>query len=635
MKKAAPLALLITLTILSYAPALRAGFIWDDDAHVTANPTLRSVEGLAAIWTRPALLPQYYPLVHTTFWLEYHAWKLDPRGYHAVNVLLQAVNACLLWLLLARLEVPGALFAAALFAVHPVQVESVAWITERKNLLSTCFYLLAFLKYLECRSLETTQRRARVRAYAFCLAAFACALLSKTVACSLPAALLVVHWWKQGRVSRRDIAYTAPMFVLGVAFAVSTAVIEAAHVGATGDEWGWTAAERVLIAGRAVWFYAAKLLWPANLTFIYPQWTIDGGAWAQWLFPAGAVAVLAVAWLAKRRVGRGPLASMLLFGGTLVPALGFINLYPMRYSFVADHFQYVASIALLTFFAAAIWTGMERWSPPARRAASVACGSVVVLLSALTFAQARVYANAATLWEDTLRKNPACWMAHGNLASLLAAQGRGTDAAPHFAIALEHFVDVVRRHPGSAQAHRNLAAALMVQGRRDEAREQFAEAVALDPRDYGSQNYLGVALSDRGEDAAALVHLARAVEINPRFAQAHFNLANVLFKEHRMSEAEEHYRAAVSLNPFDVEATSNFGVLLLDTGRPAEARQRFQRAIDLAPENLQLYRNLALAWSAEKHYREALDIFRELVRLNPADTVARQKMEELDRLVAR
>jgi len=633
MKTAAPLLLLIVLTAAAYAPAARGGFIWDDDAYVTANPTLRSAEGLQAIWTRPTSLPQYYPLVHTTFWIEYHLWKLDPLGFHVDNILLQALNACLLWLLLVRLEVPGALLAAALFAVHPVQVESVAWITERKNLLSTCFYLLAFLEYLKCRASESSDRDGSRRAYAFSLAAFVCALLSKTVACSLPAAILIVHWWKQGRIRRSDVFRTAPMFAIGVAFAASTAVLEAGHVGASGDEWGWTSGERVLIAGRALWFYAGKLLWPVDLTFIYPQWMIDAHVWWQWLFPAAAIGVGALAWLARSRIGRGPLAALMLFGGTLLPALGFVNIYPMRYSFVADHFQYAACIALLTLCASTVWTWLDRANRRVRAVGYVVCGGILVLLSAETFLQARVYASATTLWDDTLRKNPACWMAHGNVASLLVDQGRRGEAAPHFAIARDHYTEMVRRQPQSAQAHRNLGTELMVEGRNDEADGQFAEAVRLDPRDYASHNYLGLSLSARGQDEDALGHLTQAVSINARFAQARFNLANVLFKRGRFAEAEEHYRAALSLNPFDAEANNNYGLLLLETKRLDAARQHFLRAIALAPGNIRLYQNLAIVWSSEGRYREALDVFREIVRLDPTDAAARRKLEELERLV--
>ena len=317
-----PALLLVGLTAGAYIPAMSGGFIWDDDDYVQDNLTLRSLEGLGQIWFQPGATRQYYPLVHTTYWLEYRLWGLDPTGYHVVNVILHALSAVLVWRLLIRLKVSGAWAAAALFALHPVHVESVAWITERKNALSGAFYLgaaWAYLRYEEAHS---------PRLYWAALFLFAAALLSKTVTCTLPAALLLVLWWKGQTPMRRTAVALVPFFALGAAMSGMTVWMEKHSVGAWGPEWDLSLVERGLIAGRALWFYAAKLLVPLNLTFIYPRWAIDATAVWQYLYPIGALGVGALLWAFRERLGRGPLTGVLFFAGTLTPALGFFQLLP-------------------------------------------------------------------------------------------------------------------------------------------------------------------------------------------------------------------------------------------------------------------------------------------------------------------
>jgi hypothetical protein len=361
---------IVCLTLLVYAPAISAGFIWDDDHYVTENMTLRSLAGLKQIWLDPKATPQYYPLVHTGFWVEYHLWGLDPKGYHLVNVLLHAANAVLVWLVLKRLGVPGALWAALIFALHPVHVESVAWVTERKNVLSTLFYLSAMLAYWRFWPADGAQPQTGAwRWYGLALLLFVFALLSKTVTCSLPAAILLIRWWKTGRLASRDWLLTAPMFAVGLALALLTVYLEKHHVGAQGEEFTWSYLDRVLIAGRAIWFYAGKLIWPSNLIFIYPRWNIDASVWWQYVFPLAAAGVVLALLVLRNRLGRAPLTAVLFFIGTLTPALGFFDVYPMRYSFVADHFQYLASLGLIVLFAG---LSTELAGRLARRATTVA-----------------------------------------------------------------------------------------------------------------------------------------------------------------------------------------------------------------------------------------------------------------------
>src|SRR5579859_751838 len=269
---------IVAITFMAYQPVWSAGFIgWDDYTYVTEERALRSLDGLKRIWVQPGTTPQYYPLVYTTFWLEYHFWKLQPSGYHLVNILLHALNAVLLWFVLRTLRIPGSWYAAAVFALHPVCVESVAWITELKNTQSGLFFFLSMLCFLRFRPLNGpgTVCVYDWRYYPLVIVFFLCALLSKTATCPLPAVLMLLVWWKTGRIERRDILALAPLFALGVASGFTTSWMEKHYAGISGADWELSFVQSCLVAGRALWFYAGKLFCPRNLIFIYPRWEID------------------------------------------------------------------------------------------------------------------------------------------------------------------------------------------------------------------------------------------------------------------------------------------------------------------------------------------------------------------------
>ncbi len=331
----------------------RRGLVWNDSDYVT-RPELRSLHGLGRIWFDLGATEQYYPLLHSLFWIQSQLWGKRPLGHHLVNVLLHLTAVGLLYLILRKLKIPGALLAAGIFALHPVMVESVAWITEQKNTLSTVFYLGALLVYLD---FDQTRRSSD---YAISLVLFILAMASKTVTATLPAALLVIFWWQRGRLSwRRDVRPLAPWFALGISAGLFTAWVEFTYIGAEGAEFSLSGVQRLLIASRVPWFYAAKLLWPANLIFMYPRWDIDATAWWQWMFPLATVALLSALWHLRRR-WRGPLAACLLFVGTLFPVLGFLNVYWFVFAFAADHLQYLASISLIVPAAAGVALAIGR-----------------------------------------------------------------------------------------------------------------------------------------------------------------------------------------------------------------------------------------------------------------------------------
>ena len=427
-------AALAAAVIVAYGPALRAGFIWDDDGYVTENQTLLNLEGLAQIWLEPRSLPQYYPLVHTSYWIEYRLWRLEPAGYHAVNVSLHLLVALLLWRVLLRLGVPGPRLAAALFALHPVHVESVAWVTERKNVLSGLFYLSAALVYLRFDPPGDEDCRRNPWLYVGAALLFLLALLSKSVTATLPAALGVVYWWHRGTLSLRTAWPLLPLLLLGAASGLYTASLEVSQVGAAGAEWSLPLVERALVAGRAIVFYASKLILPWPLSFNYPRWAIDGSAPWQYAFPVAVLSLSLTLFLARKRIGRGPLAALLFFAVTLFPALGFLNVYPHRYSWVADHFQYLASIGPIALGAAGLALAARALPWPAQ-----AAGLTLLLgtYAMLTFQQSGHYRDPETLWRATLAHNPSSFLAQSNLGNVLLRRGEIVEALPHYRAAVE------------------------------------------------------------------------------------------------------------------------------------------------------------------------------------------------------
>ncbi len=589
------LGLLVGLVLVAYFPALNGALLWDDAGHVT-RPDLRTLGGLWRIWFEFGATQQYYPVLHSAFWMEHRLWGDATLGYHLINVVLHATAAFLFGLVLRRLEVPGAWFAAFLFALHPVCVESVAWISEQKNTLSAVFYLSAALVYLRF----VLKRRARF--YVASSLLFLLALLTKTVTASLPAALLVICWWQRGQLEwRRDIRPLLPWFVLGALSGLATAHFERELIGAQGADFdlGWV--QRCLLAGRVVWFYFGKLVWPADLVFIYPRWTVDASAGWQWLFPLCALTLLGglVRW---QRRSRGPLAAVLLFGGTLFPVLGFINVFPFLYSYVADHFQYLASLGIFALAAAGLTSlaaRLPRWG------AYTGGAALLVTLGTLTWAQSGNYRDVFSLYQATLEKNPACWMAHNNLAIALASAGRVEEAIPH----LEK---VLRLKPDYAPAENNLGDDLVQVGRAQEAIPHLERALKLHPKYAFAHRNLGLALATLGKTEEALPHFQEAVRLDPTYADAELNWAIGLMLTNRFPEAIPHFERALKLNPNSAYFHDTYGRALANASRLDDAIRHFQQALELAPDSPDTHLNLAQALrragrleEADAHSREA------------------------------
>lgn len=612
-------ALFLAALLVAYWPSLRGDFLWDDPGHVT-NAELQSVAGLGRIWFEPGATQQYYPLLHSAFWLEHRLWGDSATGYRLITLGWHALAACLLVVLLRRLAVPGALLAGLLFALHPVCVESVAWISEQKNTLSTVFYLAAALAWLRFEQERTP------RLYAVATLWFLAALLTKTVTATLPAALLVLAWWQRGRLSwRDDVRPLLPWFGLGIGAGLFTVWFERVGIGAQGDDFVLSAVERGLLAGRVFWFYLGKLVWPADLAFFYPRWEIDSAAAWQFLFPAAALAWLVglIGWT-RRTGGRGPLAAFLIFGGTLFPVLGFLNVYPFVFSYVADHFQYLASLSLFALGGAAVTRVASRAKTvDVRRVVWGAAGAVVLILGLLTWRQSHDYVDAMTLYRATLARNPASWVAHHNLGSELTARGRlgealvharrATELKPDFPEALNNLADNLARtgrgaealplldraltlQPGYAQALNTRGIALTTLGQIDEAAESFRQALAAQPNLAEAHFNLGLAESQRGAFAAAIPHFEQTVRLRPDHVAAELNWGVALAVSNRFAEARPHFERALSLDPASAAHHQIYGRVLLNAGRFDDAARHLREALQLDPGLPGVHRELAFVF---------------------------------------
>jgi tetratricopeptide (TPR) repeat protein len=649
-------ALILCATLAAYLPALRGGLLWDDEGHIT-KAELRPLSGLWRIWTELGATQQYYPVLHTAFWVEHRLWGDATLGYHLVNILLHVTAACLVALIMRRLAIPGAWLAALIFALHPVGVESVAWIAEQKNTLSTVFYLLAMLAYL-----RFDQWR-RWPLYFLALGWFLLALLSKSVTATLPAALLVVLWWRRGRLAQRDVWPLAPWFALGLGMGLLTTWVERRLIGAEGAEFNLNFVERCLLAGRVVWFYLGKLFWPANLVFIYPRWEVSAAAAWQYVYPAGVIVLLGTLWWLRRRSPGPParaatagLAAVLFFVGSLFPALGFFNAYPFVYSYVADHFQYLASLGVIVLVSAAwgqMWAA-ARTGPVLRRSLLVmAAAGVVGTLGVQTWRLSWMYRDLPTLYRATVERNPDCWMAQFNLGNLYFADGRMEEAIKYYEQALQSRPDypeaynnlgnvwralgrgeaaranyeaALRLKPDYAAAYLNLGIVAYEAGRIADAEAAYRAALRLRPDFRPVHLFLGNLLRQAGRMEAAIPEYEQALRLQPDDAVTQTNLGDALEATGRLPDAIAHYETALQLQPAQADTEDSLGIALAESDRLAAAIMHFERALRLRPEFPEAHNNLGLALVHTGRLDEAIGHFEAAVRLKPDYAEARENL---------
>lgn len=610
--------LLVLLAVAAHGRSVWSGFIWDDEQYVTDNTTLRSLDGLRRIWLEPRSIPQYYPLVHTTFWLEYQLWGDRPMGYHVVNVVLHAANSLLLWRVLLRLGLPAPWFAAALLAVHPVGVETVSWVTERKNTLSLLFALGSLSAWLEFRQFAADPSASKPPAtawYWLSVGLFVAALLSKTVAAMLVPMLGVIEWWKTGRITPRAVTTLVPFVVVGLPLALFTVWLEKHHVGAVGSDFDFSLADRLLIAGRAACFYAAKLVWPHPLAFFYDRWTIDPRQPGQWLFPLAVVATTAGAWWQRARIGRGLLAAILMFLCGLFPALGFFNVYPFKYSFVADHFSYHAAPVFYAAAATAITAAAVRW----RLNPAVPAAIVLALLVPLSAARCAAFKDCETLWLDTLAKTPRCSGAANNLGALYQLEGRLDEAIP----LLEHAARTAIFADARSQSRANLAMVRLRQGRPADAFALAEEAYRHCATTRARVAYaLACVRTGRLADVDRIVAAARPKDLDaPEMKLARAELALRRGDEQTARTFFGEYLAQDDLETRN-KALLEAGIVWLEQGSTAEAANLFDRIEADQKLAAKARLNLGVAHAKAGDIDAAVAAFREAVAGDPASAEA-------------
>jgi len=525
------------LTILIYRPAWHGGFIWDDDRYVTHNHLLTVPDGLRRIWFSLDAPSQYFPLAYTVLRIERSLWGLNPTGYHWVNILLHVANALLVWRVLSRLKIPGASLAAAVFAVHPVQVESVAWIAELKNVLMGFFFLLTLWMWIEY--VDPT-RRHRSLFYLGALVFYLLALFAKATACTLPAALLLILWLKEKPISWRVWLEILPFIALALGVGLLAVWWEKYHQG-TRVLVSLTPIERVLVASRAVWFYLSKLFWPSDLIFIYPQWKIDPGSAVAYIGLIAAAATAAVIYFAHRFFGRGIEVAALFLLATLAPVAGFVMLYTFRYTFVADHYQYLASIGPIALASAGLVT-LSRSSKTLQWPVVAGGFAILICLGLLTWRQSATYRDLETLWRTTIAKNPSCWMAYNNLGVVQFQKGDLDDA-------IEKYEQSLRLNPDYAEARYNLGSALLQKGKIDDAIAQCQKALELGPNDPDAHVVLGNAFMARRDIDGAISQYTQALALRAEDSNAHYNLATALREKGEFEQAGREYQKAREFEP--------------------------------------------------------------------------------------
>ena len=575
-----------------------------------------------------------------TFWLEHKLWGFDPTGYHIINVMLHLANTLLLWHLWRRLAVPGAWIVAAVFAVHPLHVESVAWVIERKDVLSGLFYLGAALAWM-----RFVEQPGRGR-YAGSLVLYAAGMLCKSIVVTLPVSLLIWHWWKQSRVTSTDLLRLAPFFAVGLAIAIGDLSF---YRSVRTMSFDYSLIERMLIAAHALWFYAGKLLWPTDLAVIYPRWDIRVTDPLAWGYLIAAVALVVALWHFRLRIGRGPLVGALFFAVTLSPALGFVSHSYMKYSFVADRFQYLAGIGVMSVVIGAVAHGVRcspgLWQKGALGVAVVA----LVALGMLTWRQASIYRDEETFYRHIITLNPQARNAHRHLSKALYNQGQYEEALDAARVAVEQRPDYFKAHntlglvltalgryeeaekhlrrvialnPQARNAHRRLGGVLHLQGRYEEALAEYRIAVAQRPDDAELHINLSAILNALGRSDEAETHLRRAIALNPQAKIAHFNLSDALYNQGRYEEALDAIRFVIEQDSDFLEAHINLSAILNALGRSDEAETHLRRAIELNPQNVDLVWRLAEILMPQGRYEEAFDLIAQAVALDPASSQA-------------
>jgi tetratricopeptide (TPR) repeat protein len=657
-------ATLLALAVFSaYNPCISGAFVFDDDLLLTGNRPVRASDGLQQFWCSTQS-PDYWPMTNTMLWIEWRLWELNPTGYHVTNLTLHIIESLLIWIILRNLSFPGAFLAAAIFALHPVNVESVAWIAARKNLTGMLFFLLAILWYLKSNALATSRDMAPARSqgepgeldkntdvasahshggprerdnlarlrlaakhdtarcslstvhcslfYCLSLAAFVLAMLGKGSTAVLPILLLGIVCWKRP-LKIRDLTRTAPFFLIAALLTAVNMWCQTRGSEVVIRTVGFT--DRILGAGYVVWFYLYKAILPVNLAFIYPQWNIHFANPLCWLPLAAALAFTAALCLYAKKWSRPFLFSWGFFCAALVPVMGFTDVGFMKYSLVADRYQHIAIIALIAP-AAALWSLWRRREGQVNRlAAYIIAATALGTLALLTWRQSENFQDPITLYKAALQKNPQSWLAENNLGKACCDIGQLQEA-------VEHYTNALRLKPDYPEAHNNLALILGSYGEFNEAIKHYQLALRYKPNYAEAHNNLGIALVQIGRIDEAIGHYRESLRLNPYFAIACSNMGATLQKIGRFRESIEYCDQAVRLEPKNPVVWNNLGFALFKSGRPQEAIERYENALRLKPDYIEVYINLGNLFASNGRYQKAVENFRQVLRLKPDQSEA-------------
>ncbi len=607
----AGIALLLLASLLVYWPALHGPFIWDDQINIDRNPLVRSDRGLVGIWTAAAGAYDYYPVTWSAWWLQWRAFGRETTGYHVIQLLLHVATCAALWRVLARLNVPGAFVAAMIFAVHPVNVETVAWISEQKNTLSLLLALTSLLLYLDGREGDGGRG-----AYWGSAVAFALALLAKPSVVPLPAVFIVIGWWR-GRPLSRELVAALPMFALAAVISAVTVYVH--HTRGIQDVFvrGDGFAARLAGAGMAVAFYLSKLVVPVHLSFVYPRWSIDPRTVRAWLPLAWLVVTLLLLLYGKRWWGRGPAAALLCYVLMLLPVLGFIDIYFMRFSFVADHWQYPACAAVIALLVA---TGAMLLRKP--QIGAVVGAIVIVALGVLARRDAALFQSELELWGHAVAENPTGAMPKLNYGGCLFDLGRHDEA-------LSLYREAIALSPDDWDGYVAMAKAYTLMNEPERAIEWYRRAARQrqgggpDPRVA-----LGTALAAHGDTAEA-IHWLEQARSGPDADAVPGLLAPLYNQTGQPERALEQYRLAAQLAPDSPEDHFQFALALLARGKTADADAELAAVRRLVGNEASILHGFGARLTVGGNDREAAAFFQAALAADPGYTPSKTALAKL------
>ena len=577
-------ALLIVLAVMAVAPSLGGDFLWDDSYWLWSSQLTPHPDGIVRAWTEGDRY-DFLPLTSSAFWIEWRLFHHHATGYRIVNAVLHGLSAFFLWRLLRKLPLRGAFVAAALFACHPVAVASVAWITELKNTLSGVFFFASMLAYLHADE----SPRSRGIALAFLL--FLAAVLAKASTVVLPAVLALLLLLKRRPLTRTDFLRLAPFFAVALVAALAASAIQSKRAIGIAEVHPEGFAQRLAAAGAAIAFYLGKAISPFGLSVIYPRWEIVTSRWTTWVPLAATLLALAgiIAGLRQDRISPAARTMLrttaILLGAyivALIPVLGFVDLAWFRFSFVADHWQYLAlpwALALAVDLVAHTFKQISSRAALVRRPPVAALGAIAVMMFAfLSFERSRAFANEGALWSDTLARNPGAWAAHNSYGMWLAQQGRRDDARLHFE-------EASRLRPSYSYPIYNLALTYVEEGDFPRAKEYLHRALEIAPEYPDALASLGGLLIAEGDVEQGMQRLEQSLHLEERNAGAHCNLGIALIAMREPQRASQELERAQELDPTLVQAPYHLARARIQLGNLLGAREAMQRVLVLAPNH--------------------------------------------------